>query len=133
METAELVGEHLGLEVDVVDGLHEHERVGTPFDRDGATFRASIAGLFERPDEVVFGNESASDALTRFEQALDDVLARYPTGNVAVVTHATVMSLYIARRAGVNGYTYWQRLGMPAFAVLSLPDLRLIETVESVA
>ena len=43
------------------------------------------------------------------------------------------MSLYIASRTGTDCYGYWKRLGMPAFAVLSLPDLRLIETVESVA
>lgn len=81
----------------------------------------------------MLGNETANDALNRFVRALDEVVTSYPSENVAIVTHPTVMSLYIASRTGTDCYGYWKRLGMPAFAVLSLPDLRLIETVESVA
>ena len=133
VETAELVGRHLGLDVDVIDGLHEQDRTGVPFYDDVATFRARVAKLFEHPDQVVLGNKTANDALNRFVRALDEVVTSYPPEKVSIVTHATVMSLYIASRTKVDGYSYWKRLGMPAFAVLSLPNLRLIETVESMA
>ena len=65
-ETAELVAPVLGLEMQVSDGLRETARrtVGwlAPEDLD-----RGIRELFERPGEVVFGEESAAAALRRFE------------------------------------------------------------------
>jgi hypothetical protein len=40
--------------------------------------------------------------------------------------------LFIARAAGLDPVPFWKSLGLPAFAVLSLPDLRLLEVIENV-
>ena len=106
-ETAELVAPVLGLEVQLSDGLRETARrtVGwlTPEELDGG-----IRGLFARPDEVVFGEESAAAALARFEAAVDGV----PEPAV-VVTHGTVLSLYAAARTGRDPYELWRALDLP--------------------
>lgn len=132
IETAELVGERLGLSVEVVGGLQEHDRGNVSFYESHDEFKEVVKRLFERPDELVMGRETAVQARTRFAKALDDVLANHSTGNIAVVTHGTVISLYIGQVAGVGAYDLWGRLGLPSFTVLSLPDLRLVETVESI-
>lgn len=108
-ETAELVAPALGLGlgVQLSDGLRETARrtVGwlAPEDLD-----RGIRALFERPGEVVFGEESAAAALARFEAAVDAV----PEPAV-VVTHGTVLSLYAAARTGRDPYELWRSLELP--------------------
>lgn len=106
-ETAELVAPSLGLDVQLSDGLRETARrtVGwlRPEDLEGG-----IRALFERPDEVVFGEESAVSALARFESAVEAL----PEPSV-VVTHGTVLSLFVAARTGRDPYQLWRRLELP--------------------
>ena len=106
-ETAELVAPALGVDVQVSDGLRETARrtIGwlAPEDLD-----RGIRELFERPCEVVFGEESAAAALARFEP----VVAGLPEPAV-VVTHGTVLSLYAAPRIGRDVYELWGSLQLP--------------------
>jgi broad specificity phosphatase PhoE len=106
-ETAELVAPALGLDVQLADGLRETARrtVGwlAPEDID-----RGIRELFERPGDVVFGEESAEAALARFEAAVTGL----PEPAV-VVTHGTVLSLYAAPRIGRDPYELWSSLELP--------------------
>ena len=106
-ETAELMAPALALEVQLSDGLRETARrtVGwlAPEELDGG-----IRELFERPAEVVFGEESAEQALARFEEAVAGVEEQ-----AVVVTHGTVLSLYAAARTGRDPYELWKSLELP--------------------
>lgn len=106
-ETAELLAPALGLEVQLSDGVRETARrtVGwlAPEEID-----RGIRELFERPGEVVFGEESAAAALARFEASV----AGLPEPAV-VVTHGTVLSLYAAPRIGREMYELWDSLELP--------------------
>ena len=106
-ETAELLAPALGLEVQLSDGVRETARrtVGwlAPEEID-----RGIRELFERPGEVVFGEESAAAALARFEASV----AGLPEPAV-VVTHGTVLSLYAAPRIGREMYELWGSLEFP--------------------
>jgi broad specificity phosphatase PhoE len=106
-ETAELIAPVLGLHVQLSDGLRETARrtVGW-LERD--ELEAGIRALFERPDEVVYGEESAANALERFEQAV----AGLPESAV-VVSHGTVISLFVASRTGRDPFEIWQALQLP--------------------
>jgi broad specificity phosphatase PhoE len=103
-----------------------------PHYRDSGDFERAVARLFTRPNELVFGRETAADAEHRFAAAVEDVLARNADGNVVVVAHGTVISLFVARHTSLDPYEYWRLLGMPAFAVMSVPDLTLLNTVARV-
>lgn len=122
-ETAQLTAQRLGVPWRTAPGLHEHDRSRTPYLSDDEAYRAQIRELFARPDEPVFGPETAGAALARFSAALDDALANVTERSVAVVTHGTVISLYVARRFGMDGYTLWWRLGLPALVVTDAPGL----------
>lgn len=106
-ETAELVAPALGLEVQLSDGLRETARRTVGWLAPGEIDRG-IRELFERPDEVVFGEESAEAALARFDSAV----ARLPEPAV-VVTHGTVLSIYAAPRIGRDVYELWSSLELP--------------------
>ena len=131
-ETGEIVARILGVPYETWTGLHEHERGVVESLGSAEEFQARVADLFRHPGEVVFGHESADEAHRRFAQAVADVLQSYPTGNLAIVTHGTVLSLYVARRAGREPVAFWKSLGLPSFAVLSLPQLDLLRVVERV-
>lgn len=130
-ETATLTGEALGLTPTVVAGLQENDRTGVGFPP-WEEIRKGVARFYTHPELRVFGGESADECHTRFAGALLPELDRRPGQTVAVVTHGTVLSLFVARRCGLEAYKLWERLSTPSFVVLSLPDLRLVHVVESV-
>jgi broad specificity phosphatase PhoE len=132
METGQIVARILGIPYEVAPGLHEHERGVVKLVDDKKEFQARVLGLFERPGELVFGGETADEAHGRFARAVANVLEQYPTGNLAIVTHGTVLTLFVSRAADLKPGPFWQRLGLPCFAVLSLPDFDLLELVEDV-
>jgi len=125
VETGRLVADRLGLPCEMSPGLHEHERPDVAFGT-REQFETSVAGFFARPGELIFGAETANQAHARFRGAVDDVLAHYPERTVAIVTHGTVMTLFIARANELEPFPFWQRLGLPAFVVLSRPLYRLM-------
>lgn len=131
IETGQLVGERLGIPVETAPSLHEHERPRTGLDT-LEQFQAKVARLLENPGELVFGTETGNKARERFSTAVDDAMKQHPAGNVAIVSHGTVMTLFVARVAGIKPVPFWKGLGLPAFVVLSYPELALLEVVASV-
>lgn len=113
--------------------LHEHVRDTAPFLPDRTQFEAMIAQFFVQPHTVVFGSETAAQAEGRFVRAVTATLARYPEDALGIVAHGTVIALLVARFNSIDGFMLWQRLGLPSFAVLALPDFDLLDVVEQVA
>ena len=92
-------------------------------------FEALVAELFAKPDECVFGTESADQAHARFADAVLTLVDTYPDENLGIVSHGTVMTLHIARANQLDPFAFWQKLEMPSFAVLSLPDHKLLDVI----
>jgi broad specificity phosphatase PhoE len=132
VETGQVVAGVLGIPFDTAEGLHEHERGPVESLGSREAFQALVASVFEQPGALVFGQETGDQARTRFARALDQEIGQHPAGNLAVVSHGTVMTLFIAHATGLDPVPFWKRLGLPAFAVLSLPDLSLLDLVENV-
>lgn len=131
-ETGQIVARILDLPFETAPDLHEHERpVAGVFDT-RAQFQAQVGSLFAQPGELILGRETADQAHRRFAGAVSSVVAQHPSTNLAVVAHGTVMTLLVARAASLDPFPFWQRLGLPAFVVLSLPDLSPLQVVESI-
>jgi broad specificity phosphatase PhoE len=127
-ETGEIVAQQLNLPCTIADNLQEHRReAGDWLNQD--EFFARIAGLFANPERLVFGLETAQQALNRFRGGVEAVMAHYPAKNVAIVTHGTVMSLFNAEIALQDAYQFWRQLGLPAFYTVSWPDCVLLSQV----
>ena len=133
VETGQIVARILDRPFETAPGLHEHERavvrdLGSPEE-----FQAQVAAFFERPGELVLGYETADQAHARFAQAVARILKLHPDGNLLIVSHGTVISLLVARANDLDPIPFWQSLGLPALAILSLPDLKLVELVSQPA
>lgn len=130
-ETAHLVSVALGVPWSGMDGLHEHDRSTTPY-VGHAEFNAAVARFFAEPATLVFGGETADAARERFDSAIAAVLRQYPQGNLAVVAHGTVITLFVAQANQVDAFALWQRLDLPSYVVLALPDFQLLELMETI-
>lgn len=132
VETGQIVAQKLSKPFRSFDGLHEHERGGVDFTSQ-EQFRANVQAFFQAPNELVFGRETASQTCRRFSDAIAALLSQYPDKNLAVVTHGTVITLFVAQAAGVEPFAFWKKLGLPAFVVFSIPGLELVNVTENVA
>lgn len=129
-ETGSIIAKRLRLPFATADGLHEHDRRATGF-LSTEVFAARMRDLFARPDAVTFGNESASSALARFARAVDQVVSE-ETGDIVVVSHGTVISLFVASRARVDASELWAVLGLPSYVSLELPNHRIVEVIAAI-
>lgn len=130
-ETAKLAAKELGLSTSVFEGLHEHERSKAGY-LSKEKFEEFVREFFARPDELVFGNETAEQAFQRFQSAINSILKRFPDQTTVVVAHGTVISLYVSRFNEISALSLWKELGLPSFVVLDLESKALLakETIQ---
>lgn len=114
--TAEALTGVLGGTAERTAALSEHQRRTTKFG-DKVAFEAAIKTLFERPGEIVYGEESADMTYARFAACLDEALAREPAPVIAV-SGGTAISIFLSRRAGVDAFSTWKGLRLPMAFVL---------------
>jgi broad specificity phosphatase PhoE len=120
IQTGEIVAQELGISCWTADGLHEHEREQSNI-LGQEEWEKQIANLFASPDTLIFGKETANQALVRFAGAVESILSTYPHKKIAVVTHGTVMSLFYSQITGRDAFKFWRELESPAFYVASWP------------
>ena len=131
-ETAGLVAERLGVPWRTEAGLHEHDRSNVPHMRSGE-FISMVELFFRKPSELVLGRETADAARDRFEAAVLRAMADQPEGNVAVVSHGTVIALLLGYRNGRTPFEVWRAMGLPSFAVLTFPAMTVEASVDRIA
>jgi broad specificity phosphatase PhoE len=124
-ETADILAAHLRRGVHILPDLHEHDRSKVPF-LSHDVFQSSIREFFQKPDELVFGAETANQAHARFYRAVHSVLNEYRDKTVVIVTHGTVISLFVSRLTGSSDLELWNTLGLPSFVAMDLHSSTLI-------
>jgi broad specificity phosphatase PhoE len=130
--TGMALAEVLDLPTQSVPGLQEHDRQGVPFFVNKAEFETAVANFFAHPNELVFGGETAVEATARFTKVVNRQIAETPKGNLIIVTHGTVLSLYICQyNPDLSPWEFWQSLTMPCAFILSLPTRKLVQSLLS--
>lgn len=130
-ETAAILAQRLGVPAETAAALHEHDRSNVPHMRSGE-FISHVELFFRRPTERVLGRESAVQASDRFESALQAVLEAHREGNVAIVSHGTVIALFAAEHSDRYAFELWREMGLPSLVVFELPGFKLSELVARV-
>ncbi len=93
---------------------------------DGAAFQAAQSAFFAQPETPpVSGWESAWQAGERFAGAMDCLLGAHPAETIAVIAHATVLTLYTARlRVRPPTYEDWRAIDFAAIMVIDRATMR---------
>jgi broad specificity phosphatase PhoE len=131
METAQIIAQSLQTPVETQPGLEEHDRSNVPM-MATAEFVSTMALFFKQPNKLVLGEETAKGALWRFEEAMEEVLKKHPGGNIAVVSHGTVLALYLAKHLQLDGYQLWRQMGLPAYVAVEEPEMNVVERVDRI-
>ena len=130
METGWLLARVLRVSAKSAENLHEHDRQGEIYKANQQDFHKAIARFFSFPEELVFGRETAVQASERIDFAIMQLIDQHPGHNLAIVTHGTVLSLFVNRyNPWTDLLTFWESLKMPCAALLRLPDLAFQELI----
>jgi broad specificity phosphatase PhoE len=130
LQTAQVILSAIGSSaaVDVDDSLSEHRRNHVGFlpqkEFEGGIERLFISDL----NELVFGEETANAALERFEGAVQR-LTQSSAGDLMIVTHGTVLSLYAKWRFGLDALSFWKALKAPTAVVIDDYNVEVIPIV----
>ena len=131
VETAQIIASACDVELHLVEGLQEHDRSNVPF-LSRPEFESAVQEFFRQPDTLVFGRETANQAHERFSAAITSLVERYRNQVIAIVTHGTVITLFVSRLTGASSFFLLEKLGMPSFVVIDIDATRLI-TVENLS
>jgi broad specificity phosphatase PhoE len=117
LETAALVAVRLRLMMEPCRNLHENDRTGLGFLAHDE-FQRRLREFFQQPARITIGKETANRALQRFAKAIANLVSRAHGQHSAVVTHGTVLSLFVAQHNAARPFDLWSRLGLPSYVVL---------------
>lgn len=124
IETAAIIASRFGLPVVSDAGFDEHRRQAWPYEPDPAAFRNRVLRTLRTADLSVDGAETGSAAAARFAEGL----ARHPERPLIVMSHGTVLSLWLARTLGLDAAELWSSLRLPEAFLIS-PEAALIERI----
>ena len=128
-KTSEIISLELGVQPLPVEGLEEIDRPALPI-LTSEQLACSNRRIFEDLTKPAIGQESGNQALTRFGSALRRAMVQLDEDrNLVVVSHGTVISLFVARRNDLDPFELWKRLECPSYVVLSSPSFKVIEVV----
>jgi broad specificity phosphatase PhoE len=130
-ETAEVIAGKLGVPMSTAPGLHEHDRSTVPQMRSG-DFISMVELMLRKPAELVLGEETAAEAMERFDHAVSRVIEQHRDQTIAVVSHGTVIAMFVARHTNRPAFQIWREMGLPSYVVMSLPEYRVVGIVNRV-
>jgi len=126
--TGRVIAAELGLQVTAVDGVQEFDRPASAWQSKADREREN-AVIFDEPTRRVLGAESGGEALNRFSAAIRAELDRTREQNLVVITHGTVIALFVAAHNAVNAFELWRDLECSSFVVLDGGSFSLRELV----
>jgi len=127
VETGQIIATALAKPCLPAPGLQEHNRDGVPYFPSQAEFEAALIRLFEQPGELVHGQETGDQTRIRFTQTIHTLLAHYPDDTLAIVTHGTVLTLFLTHHnPHLDPLPFWRSLKLPDFVVVTLPQMTLL-------
>jgi broad specificity phosphatase PhoE len=132
IETGELTAQYLGIPYRIESNLQEHARQTAPYFLSKEEFQEAVITLLEKPAKLVFGEETGLQARERFAGGIEAVMKTYPQENIAIVTHGTVLSLFVSHHTGLEIISFWRELGMPAIVAFSYPGMKLLSQINEI-
>ena len=127
LETAQPAAARHGLLLRGLPALREVRRPAGRLDDWEGTVREYLSG---RPGPG--GWEPYPDAARRAASAFDEILSAYPAGHLAVVSHGTLLTLYLSGLLALpDPFTFWATIPFAGWARLDPREPRLIRDFQA--
>lgn len=116
--TIDSLAKKLGISPTILPAFDEVRR-GDVFITDTA-FKEEKRRQFENLSYHAFGGESCLDALIRFEHGIDSVIKKNPDGNILIVSHGTILTLYFAKiKCALDSlYERWRNISFCGYGII---------------
>jgi broad specificity phosphatase PhoE len=128
ISTASIIASELKIPLIKKLNLHEHDRTGVKLFSSKETFRKKIKEMFDKPDVLVFGKETANEACKRFLESTTKI-AEANEGTCVIVSHGTIMTLYTKYYNKIKPMEFWEQLTLPCLVVLEKNSKKFIKIV----
>ena len=133
LETAQLsISSQLSDGIITDSRLNEHHRETLKY-QNQSQFESLVKDFFEFPDKLIFGEETANQAFTRYKDVIDEILSnRNPACHSLVFSHGTVISLWVARTLDIAPFPFWEKLTLPSYIAIKPnypPDFELVNSI----
>lgn len=126
IETAQILGKKFSKKIEIIEGIHEHERESNRIIYQRNQWLELMEKFFRYPDKLIFGDETATAAKERFSLAIHNLVHNNPPDkDIVVITHGTVMSLFISKYNVVDIFEIWNALGLPSYVELTAKEFSL--------
>ncbi len=126
--TGQFVAEKLGnIPLEIADNLQEAIRHSKAFYDSQHDFRAAVEAAMLSPDKLLFGDETFTAANNRMAEQIEKLAKQHSGETVGVVTHGRVLSMYLGSIMKQSPVEIWQKLKMPAYAMLSWEKQEITE------
>lgn len=132
IQTAQIIAIPFQQPVTIYPGLQEHLRRRVKFSSQDQ-FEADIANFYAHPEDCVFGEESANQVYERFAHAINQILDAYPGRSLILVTHGTVMSLWVARNYQLQPLSIWRQLKPLSLIQVELSNRSNVQIISDLA
>lgn len=124
--TGQYISEALKLDTTIIsDNLQE--TASSKFYDSEQEFRATVKLAMQNPDTLLFGDETFTDAKKRFSAQVEILAQNHPQETITIVTHGRILSMYLGDIMPENPEIIWERLHMPAYAVVLWDTKTLLE------
>lgn len=129
--TGQYIAEALKLDTPIIsDNLQE--TVSNKFYDSEQEFRKTVILAMKNSHSLLFGEETFADAKKRFSAQVESLAQTHPQETIAIMTHGRILSMYLGDIMPENPDIIWERLQMPAYAVLSWETKEILEIIYSV-
>ena len=102
LQTGQIIATRLGIPIETGDNLHQIDRRAIGLLPSKTAYQEAVFGLFRKPTERIFGEETADEARLRFAGAIEGIVGGYPGINPLIVAHGLVITLFVAHLAGYS-------------------------------
>lgn len=93
VQAARLLSEPRGLPLEIIKELGENDRSSTGY-LEKTKFEAAADAFFAAPTHSFHGWETAHDAQKRIVRAIDQIISKASTGDLAIISHGAVGTLF---------------------------------------
>ncbi|HET7579240.1 MAG TPA: histidine phosphatase family protein [Bacillales bacterium] len=129
-ETGKIVANQLDLPHQSIKDVHENDRSGLKY-LPREDYEKLFKKFFTNPSHRIIGKETAKEAATRFDAAVKEIVKKAEE-DIILVTHGTVMSLFVNRYNDIDIFQLWNSLQCPSIIELSVPSFKITGIVEEI-
>lgn len=125
-QTAEIIANHLNLEVRTNSKLGEVDRSSTGFLHE-PDLSKTVKEFFENPDKSIAGWESAEMAQKRIAHCVENIISTNPPANIAFISHGMVGGLLMSYLKKIPIHRRYMQRNLGSYFIYDIDEHEVVQ------